>query len=73
MTTSCCGSKCLAKEKDIQWVRCTQFAGDHPFCDICAKKEKNFLKDDDSCYWVPMKQYKANKTEIFTKDKSNVK
>ena len=33
------------------WVRSTQFAGDHYFCQDCAEKEEDFCKDDWSSYF----------------------
>lgn len=47
------GAKC-ACGKPVLWVRRTQFAGDHPFCDECARKEGDFGKLDDtgaSYFW----------------------
>lgn len=35
----------------VRWVRCTQFAGDHPFCEEHAKKESDFGKEDDNFFW----------------------
>lgn len=44
--------ECIMCENPAEWVRCTQFAGDHPFCDGCAKKEDDFGEDDPSYfYW----------------------
>jgi endogenous inhibitor of DNA gyrase (YacG/DUF329 family) len=43
---------CLECGKPADWVRSTQFAGDHPFCDEHARKEPDFEKDGDSYfYW----------------------
>jgi hypothetical protein len=45
-------------EKEVAWIRCTQFAGEHPYCEECAKKEEDFGKDDDSYfYWIEIKDY----------------
>jgi hypothetical protein len=47
------GAKCSCG-KPIAWVRRTQFAGDHPFCEDCAKLELDFGKDDpggSSFFW----------------------
>lgn len=44
----------------VAFVRCTQFAGDHPFCDVCARKEKDFdVKDitGGSYYWCVVEDY----------------
>lgn len=45
---------------DVAWVRCTQFAGDHPFCDECARKEKDFTvvdKTGGNYYWCTAEEY----------------
>jgi hypothetical protein len=45
--------KCLECNKDADWMRCTQFAGDHPYCDEHARLESDFDDMDDSyAYWV---------------------
>lgn len=41
--------KCLECDKEAVWVRKTQFAGDHPFCDVHARKEKDW--GDDEVLW----------------------
>lgn len=41
---------CLMCDKPIEWIRHTQFAGSHPFCDEHARMEKDFGKNDDN-YW----------------------
>lgn len=34
------------------WVRCTQFSGDHYYCNSCANKQIDFMKEDPSYfYW----------------------
>ena len=38
-------------KKSAVWVRCTQFAGDHYFCDEHAKKESDFAEKDDSYFF----------------------
>jgi len=44
--------KCLDCKQDAVWVRRTQFAGNHPFCDDHARKEKDFKEDGGSYfYW----------------------
>lgn len=40
--------ECFAK---ATWLRRTQFAGDHPYCDQHAKLEKDFGKEDHSSFW----------------------
>lgn len=47
--TSCC--ECGAP---ATWVRCTQFAGNHPYCTTCAEREEDFGKDDDYFYWAEL-------------------
>lgn len=37
---------CFDCDKPAEWVRSTQFAGDHYFCQAHAKKEKDFGKKD---------------------------
>jgi predicted amidophosphoribosyltransferase len=41
---------CCKCGKPATWIRRTQFAGDHPFCTECAKKEKNFGDSDPSYF-----------------------
>lgn len=48
---------CIECGKPADWVRCTQFAGDHPFCDEHAKQEKGFGTDDSYEYWCTIDQY----------------
>ena len=42
---------CLECGKPACWVRMTQFAGDHYFCDEHARKEDNFGKEDPSYFF----------------------
>jgi len=43
---------CLECEKPAEWVRYTQFSGNHPYCKSCAEKEKDFPDGDGSySYW----------------------
>lgn len=49
MTEKCSDVGCGAA---ATWMRCTQFAGEHYYCEIHAKAEKDFGKGDDSCYWT---------------------
>ena len=37
--------------KQATWIRHTQFAGTHPFCTECAKKEKDFGEDSSYVGW----------------------
>jgi len=45
------------EEKPIAWVRCTQFAGDHYFCEECAKKESDFSESDSMKFWIDIESY----------------
>lgn len=45
-------------DKPAQWMRSTQFAGDHPFCTEHAQEEKDFLINDSYEYW-----YKINEQD----------
>lgn len=33
------------------WERRTQFAGNHPYCDSCARKENDFKEDSSYLFW----------------------
>lgn len=47
-------------EKAAVWVRCTQFSGDHFYCDKHAKAEPDFGKSDDSYfYWYEIEREKT--------------
>jgi hypothetical protein len=49
-----CSNKC---SKNATYVRRTQFSGDHYFCTDCAKKEKDFAKEDSSYFvWEKIKK-----------------
>jgi hypothetical protein len=50
--------KCLECDKDAEWIRSTQFAGDHPYCDEHARQEKDFGQNDSYAYWVEVKNAK---------------
>ena len=43
--------KCITCNKPAMWVRCTQFAGQHPYCEEHSEEESDFLDDDSSTYW----------------------
>ena len=43
--------KCIHCEFEAKWVRHTQFAGDHPFCEDHAFLEKDFGDNTDN-YWA---------------------
>lgn len=41
------------------WIRFTQFAGDHPHCERHARMESDFNESDSYAYW-----YRVNISEI---------
>lgn len=43
---------CLECGSLAKYVRSTQFAGDHPYCEMHAKEESDFMQEDDSTYWI---------------------
>ena len=44
---------CIECGEEAKYVRCTQFAGEHPYCEFHAKIEKDFDLDssDSYTYW----------------------
>lgn len=42
---------CCECDAPATWVRHTQFAGNHPYCTVCAEKESDFGKEDSYSYW----------------------
>ena len=46
---------CIECDKPAAWVRCTQFAGDHPYCEEHAKQETDFGENDSYTYWKELK------------------
>lgn len=38
--------------KDSVWVRVTQFAGKHDFCEECAMQEEDFGEEDSYKFWI---------------------
>ena len=42
---------CLICAEPADWVRKTQFAGDHPFCEEHAKAQPNFGTEDPSYHF----------------------
>ena len=62
--------KCMHCGEDARWLRCTQFAGDHPFCDLHALMEEGFGTDDSYEYWneveeMEKKLYMVETVSIF--------
>ena len=47
--------QCLMCEEPAVWIRHTQFAGDHPFCDKHAKLEEDFGENDSYTFWSELK------------------
>jgi endogenous inhibitor of DNA gyrase (YacG/DUF329 family) len=43
--------KCLECNEPAEWIRHTQFAGNHPFCDKHARQETDFGENDSYTYW----------------------
>ena len=43
--------KCVMCDEPAVWVRHTQFAGEHPFCEHHAKMEEDFGVNDSYAYW----------------------
>ena len=47
-------------DKPADWIRGTQFAGNHPFCDEHARLERGFGINDSYEYWYkPEKENNA--------------
>lgn len=53
---------CLMCDKPAEWIRGTQFAGDHPFCDEHARQEEGFGTEDSYEYWYNILEQKAIET-----------
>lgn len=47
---------CQECSNKAKWIRKTQFAGDHPFCELCVTLESDFFEGSDSnnVYWVEL-------------------
>ena len=43
-------------DENARWLRCTQFAGDHPFCDLHALMEEDFGEADSYTYWSEVEE-----------------
>lgn len=57
-------SDCIKCSKSATWIRYTQFSGNHPFCEKCAKEEADFGKSDSSYFsWkeAPATRHGADK------------
>ncbi len=51
MTTKTEPSRCLECDQPAAWIRHTQFAGSHPFCEVHAHNEPDFGKEDSYELW----------------------
>lgn len=49
--------KCLECDERATWMRSTQFAGDHPYCEKHAKLEKDFGENDSYGFWYEIKNF----------------
>jgi len=47
--------KCIECDQPAAYIRHTQFAGDHPYCQKHAWQEKDFGEDDSYTYWSSTK------------------
>lgn len=48
--------RCIQCETaEAAWIRHTQFAGKHPYCDSCARKEPDFGGSDSTFDWARVK------------------
>jgi hypothetical protein len=53
---------CMMCEKEAEWIRSTQFAGNHPFCDEHARLEEGFMQNDSYEYWYNIKEKNEHKS-----------
>ena len=44
--------KCIMCDSPADWIRVTQFAGEHPFCNDHARQEDDFDVNDSYEFWV---------------------
>lgn len=51
------------------YIRCTQFAGDHPLCEEHAKQDTDFMIDDSYAYWVVIDQNIVSTVHVASKGK----
>ena len=52
---SCCEADCF---EDADWVRSTQFGGDHPYRDMHAMQEEDFGQENPSYFfWLPVSEF----------------
>jgi len=43
---------CVMCDQPAQWIRHTQFAGNHPYCEQHALLEPDFLLEDTDTFWT---------------------
>ena len=53
-------NRCMYCSKPAEWIRSTQFAGDHPFCEEHAKAEEGFGVNDSYEFWYKVKDETVN-------------
>jgi hypothetical protein len=51
---------CMDCDQPVAWVRYTQFAGNHPYCDEHAKLQQDFGTNDSYLYWKELKMTNEN-------------
>ena len=67
----CCVEGC--SNNTAKYVRSTQFAGDHPYCEQHAKLEKDFMNDDASCsIWETVKEYNKRLEDNAKREKKEL-
>lgn len=59
-------NECIICKKPASWTRCTQFAGDHPFCEEHARAEAGFGENDSYEFWKQNVISGANQQEDDT-------
>lgn len=63
---------CIICDKPAQWVRSTQFAGEHPFCEEHATKESDFKENDSYQFWYKLEgEQDANQGKTTTPHQSS--
>lgn len=52
---------CIECGKPAEWIRSTQFAGEHPYCEEHARLESDFIDEPDSySFWYNVEDEKQN-------------
>ena len=60
--------KCDRCNEKAQWVRVTQFAGDHHFCDLHALLEEDFGQSDSYSFWAEIKDDIMEEKKLYVVD-----